>query len=109
MVFASTPQEQDPSIVAARDDADEPASFFPTEKAIVEASAPISIRQYPSNVAKEVTILEVAPLVLARTLFFYPPRLTSTYSLFRTIIASSISKHEGLIIDRSLLEQRFLV
>jgi hypothetical protein len=72
MGFASTQQEQDPSMIAARDDAEEPASFFQTEKAIVEASAPISIRQYSSNVAKEVTILEVAPLVLVRSLFFCP-------------------------------------
>ncbi len=79
MVFASTPHEQDPSVIAARDDADEPANFVQTEKPTVEASAPISIRQYPSNVAKEVTILEVAPLVLVRSLFFDPPRLISTY------------------------------
>lgn len=51
----------------SNDNAEEPASLFTTEKALAESLAPLELVQTRGSVANEVTIQQVAPLVLVLT------------------------------------------
>ncbi len=53
--------------IEVKSSANEPAGLFATEKAIAEGLAPLSIHQTTASVAQEVTIRQVAPLVLVLT------------------------------------------
>lgn len=46
---------------------EEPSQFLAAEKAVVEATSPLSLYRSTASVAQEVTIRQVAPLVLVLT------------------------------------------
>lgn len=61
---------------------EEPLQFFAAEKAVVEATAPPSLHHSTASVAQEVTIHQVAPLVLVLTgaTFLHVRSLTLNWS-----------------------------
>jgi len=67
MVALLTDSDQDVSISVKDNAGAEPSQFLATDKAIVEGMAPLDLRQSTASVAQEVTIRQVAPLVLVLT------------------------------------------